>query len=516
MLHNYAGKHQYLTPPSLALHTAQLATRFIPDDAVLIDPCSGTGAIFDHLRSPKVARDIDPGFCDTPLDFLKASRTDFVSAGEKAAAICMNPPFRIQNQQKSAVVQFLNHAATCILRTGEWIVCIAPQQIRKPIKKKCDRIHDTLHLEHESVFEAMQPFHDVKNNKTKHVRVVVQVWRVIEDHIERPVFQQIQVPDFRLSYDPTPMPHFFIRIWTTMNQIGAVVACDESYSLQRDTHSKYNKTSVWLRGKKSNKIMVPGEYAICIAPITFSNYNVLGRVTETLHLVEENYIRENVYFFQPDTKKKKQVHLVVQVWQKRTQPSLTHGLHTKLRLTKEEEAKLPFRMTGNHKDADGTPSFYILRKGTGKDVGMTLTSTEIVGKVCRKGRKTIDRPFCSVFTMKRVTFDTKQMTSILAIHVAPEKRNAVFWTFHALYTMGVYTRYLGHGMYQGVQTINTSALKYMALYPDKIPTRESLNITTNFVGKDSKIQLDKENILRQQRLAMMYQTIPSTSSSPSR
>ena len=249
MLHNYAGKHQYLTPPFLALHTAQLATRFVPDNTILIDPCSGTGAIFEHLRSPKVARDIDPGFCDTPLDFLKASRKDFVSAGQ-AAAMCMNPPFRIQNQQKSAVVQFLNHAATCILRPGEWIVCIAPQQIRKPMKKKCDRIHDTLHLEHESVFEAMQPFHDVKNNKTKQVRVVVQVWRVIENKIERPVFQQIQIPDFRLSYDPTPMPHFFIRIWTTMNQIGAVVPCDESYSLQRDPNSRNKKTGVWLRGKK--------------------------------------------------------------------------------------------------------------------------------------------------------------------------------------------------------------------------------------------------------------------------
>ena len=266
-----------------------------------------------------------------------------------------------------------------------------------------------------------------------------------------------------------------------------------------------NGITVFLN--QSNKIMVPGEYAICIAPITFSNYNVLGRVTETLHLVEENYIRENICFFQPDTNKKKQVHLVVQVWQKRDQPSPTHGLHTKLRLTKEEEAALPFRMAGTHKVADGTPCFYILRKGTGKDVGMTLTSTEIVGKVWRKGRKTIDQPLCSVFTNKRVTFDTKQMTSILAIHVAPEARNTVFWTFHALYTSGVYARYLGHGMYQGVQTMNTSALKFMALYPDNIPTRDSLNITTNFIGEGNKIQIDKENILRQQRFANMYQTI---------
>ena len=62
-------------------------------------------------------------------------------------------------------------------------------------------------------------------------------------------------------------------------------------------------------------------------------------------------------------------------------------------------------------------------------------------------------------------------------------------------------------MYQGVQTMNTSALKFMALYPDNIPTRDSLNITTNFIGEGNKIQIDKENILRQQRFANMYQTI---------
>ena len=174
---------------------------------------------------------------------------DFITVGQKAA-ICMNPPFRIQKKKKSAVAQFLNHAA-CILVPGELIICIAPQAIRKPIKKKCDLIHDTLHLEYESVLEAMQPFFDVKNNKTKRVRVVVQVWRVTKHHIERPMFhRQTQVPEFRLCCEPTPMPHFFIRIWTTIDKIGAVVRCDDSYSLKRDANSGYNKTKIYLRGEK--------------------------------------------------------------------------------------------------------------------------------------------------------------------------------------------------------------------------------------------------------------------------
>lgn len=44
-----------------------------------------------------------------------------------------------------------------------------------------------------------------------------------------------------------------------MNQIGAVVACDESYSLQHDTHSKYNKTGVWLREKKRGTVFYKGK-----------------------------------------------------------------------------------------------------------------------------------------------------------------------------------------------------------------------------------------------------------------
>ena len=254
---------------------------------------------------------------------------------------------------------------------------------------------------------------------------------------------------------------------------------------------------------QSARMLAPNEYVVCIAPITFSNYNVLGSVDKHLHLVEENFIRRNITFLKPDTNKKKQVHLVIQVWQKQEGPSPTHGLHEKLTLTKQQT--LPFKLKAYHNVSDGTPSFYILRKGTGKDVGMTLTSNEIVGKVLRKGRRTIgDR---SVFEQKHVTFCSKKHASIVAIHVnEAEKTKEMLRTFHRLYTVGIYTRYLGYGMYQGVQTINTSALKFMALYPDKVPTRESLHIKINFIGDKQKIEVDQKNRSKRKRFVKFYQS----------
>lgn len=256
---------------------------------------------------------------------------------------------------------------------------------------------------------------------------------------------------------------------------------------------------------QSAKMLTPNEYVICIAPITFSNYNVLGSVDKHLHLVEEYYIGRNITFLKPDTNKKKKVHLVIQVWQKQESPSPTHGLHKKLTLTKKEEALLPFKLRGYYNVSDGAPSFYILRKGTGKDVGMTLTSNEIVGKVLRKGRRTIgDR---SVFEKKHVTFCSKKHSSILAIHVNDtEKTREMLRTFHRLYTMGIYTRYLGYGMYRGVQTINTSALKFMTMYPDKVPSRESLHIKINFIGDRQKLEMDQKNWLKRKRIRNLYQS----------
>lgn len=100
-----AGKHQYMTSGELAKFTADVICKQVSKDIVIIDPCVGLSAIYKYIREPKVSRDIDPAFCDTPLDFLKSSRKDFVKKNI-GASICMNPPFRIANQQRSAVIQF--------------------------------------------------------------------------------------------------------------------------------------------------------------------------------------------------------------------------------------------------------------------------------------------------------------------------------------------------------------------------------------------------------------------------
>ena len=147
-----AGKHQYITSENLAKFTAEIACKLVSKDIVIIDPCVGTGAIYKHIRFPKISRDIDANFCDKPLNFLKSSREDFVEKNTQAL-ICMNPPFRIEKQQKSAVIQFINHSAK-ILLNGEYIISICPQSIRRNINM-C-QINENLNLKHEYLFKDME------------------------------------------------------------------------------------------------------------------------------------------------------------------------------------------------------------------------------------------------------------------------------------------------------------------------------------------------------------------------
>ena len=127
---------------------------------------------------------------------------------------------------------------------------------------------------------------------------------------------------------------------------------------------------------------------------------------------------------------------------------------------------------------------------------MTLTSDRVVGKVCRKGRKTISNPLCSTYVTKNVTFGSSNFSTIFAVH--SKKKTNLLGTFHTLYTTGMYARYLGYGMHQGVQTISMTAMKYMAMYPEKVPSRQSLGIKINFIGDKAKIAVDKEHMLTQQ------------------
>lgn len=232
-----AGKHQYMTSDELAKFTAEIICKQVSKDVVIIDPCVGLSAIYKYIRSPKVARDIDPRFCTTPLDFLKSSRKDFVKENMKAS-ICMNPPFRIANQQRSAVIQFLNHASN-ILFNGEFIVSICPQSIRRVINMI--KINEHLKLKHEYAFKDMQSFNDLKNKKMKKVRIVVQLWQVEKTIQYRPPLLQLSKikKEFELSYNISPLPHFFIRIWTTLAKLGEVIPSYEISSIKNISDKKW-------------------------------------------------------------------------------------------------------------------------------------------------------------------------------------------------------------------------------------------------------------------------------------
>ena len=216
---------------------------------MIIDPCCGTGNIFKHLREPKIACDIDPTLCAEPIDFLKATRNNYVTDGP--AAICMNPPFRLDKSRKCGVVAFLNHAAQSILHPKEFIICIAPQSVRRVSKRKCDQIYNTLHLVYECIIQNIQPFLDVKTNKTKYVRVVIQVWQVRRELTVHPIIKNESVDDFELCYNPNPAPDFFLQRWTCTKKLGVVTQCDDTYTMKQcNSSSSYNKTEIWLRGKK--------------------------------------------------------------------------------------------------------------------------------------------------------------------------------------------------------------------------------------------------------------------------
>lgn len=270
----------------------------------------------------------------------------------------------------------------------------------------------------------------------------------------------------------------------------------------------------------------PREYLVVIAGHASSNYNNLGKIDSTLHLREEHYIIGRTKFVKAIEGKEKDINAVIQVWQKEKTVSSTFKLHERLKLTKEETQGLPF--TSHFKAntlTDGVADFYILRKSTGRDVGMVLTSEEVVGKLPRKGRRTVcgvcvsppeskkpikrcaqkrskascaapcvwEPKLCSLVVKKQVTFSENDPASLIAISMKPkESREQAMWKFHGLYTMGFYRRYLGHQMTDMPQSIKGEGLLFMYKYPEKVPTRESLGIRKFWIGTPEQLKQMRE------------------------
>jgi len=171
-----AKRSQFFTQKDLAMFVGKLINKSVDNDITVIDPCVGGGAIYQYIREPRIAADVDTSYFPKKLgdvetrDFLQTKRTDY---GSGALAVCMNPPFKLGKKQTSGVVDFLNKCDE-ILNKGEIVVSIASQADRQ--ESKIMQVKPTLHLVKEYIILKAQPFDDKVKNKTVPVNVCVQVW----------------------------------------------------------------------------------------------------------------------------------------------------------------------------------------------------------------------------------------------------------------------------------------------------------------------------------------------------
>ena len=93
----------------------------------------------------------------------------------------------------------------------------------------------------------------------KRVRIVVQLWQVEKTIQYRPSLIQLSKieKDFELSYNVEPLPHFFIRIWTTLSKLGEVIPSCEIGPVKVITDKKWiifqkNKKLGTMNNKKKN------------------------------------------------------------------------------------------------------------------------------------------------------------------------------------------------------------------------------------------------------------------------
>lgn len=183
-----ALKSQFFTQPLLAKFVAKIINNSVGEKVTILDPCVGGGAIYQHIREPRIAADVDVQYFPEKLgkvakrDFLKSTREELNISG--GLAICMNPPFRLAKSQLSSVVDFLKQCDK-ILKKGEIIVTVAGQAERQ--EKKLIEIPPQLHLTKEYIILPKQPFDDKVKNKISKVNVCVQVWEKQDTKQERPI-----------------------------------------------------------------------------------------------------------------------------------------------------------------------------------------------------------------------------------------------------------------------------------------------------------------------------------------
>ena len=328
--------------------------------------------------------------------------------------------------------------------------------------------------------------------------------------------------------------------------------------------------------EKAETIMRDGEYAIVIAPHTVSNVNNLLKIPKALHLKKEYIIRGGIIFTKPQlakgdnscntkddcksrckTKKcnteancvnnecveKKSINTIIQVWRKDAHAPFLPGITSKT-FTVKDESSLPFTASTSQGSETKVPDFFILRKASGKDVGMVLDHADLkilledtYGRKDRKARKTCrslcnapsgsdektrrkcglkktegdcSKPcnwveLCSMYTTKTVSYAEKAAASLVPIFVKDGFNvEKIKRQFHEVFTRDVYTRFLGYHTEQGGQTISPKFISYAYMNHRFIPTREALGITTEVVGTKAQVKQFEKRMGDVAKLNEMY------------
>lgn len=168
-----------------------------------VDPCAGKNHLFKVLPKPKIRFDIDDGH-----NFFDLSREDFKM---QKITFVMNPPFTLPGQQ-NGVVKFLNHAAQH-MKPGEYVICVAPQTMRR--WPNIFKVNARLHLLQEHIF--LQRCIYKNNGKKKKVASVIQVWKYCDVRVQKPLFLKLHA-DFCARY--THEADFFMCVWGVAEKIG--------------------------------------------------------------------------------------------------------------------------------------------------------------------------------------------------------------------------------------------------------------------------------------------------------
>lgn len=247
---------------------------------------------------------------------------------------------------------------------------------------------------------------------------------------------------------------------------------------------------------KASTILKEGEYVITVCPPTVSNYNQIQKVAEPLILKQEYNFSKAIPFFDFDKQKNTKIYTTFQVWQRGSDKTVSPTSKLKISLTKKEELNSDIIIKNYDSAApklDDPPICFLSRYHTGKDVGRVYTSKETYGKIRRQGfnveynEKKNDIKMTPFETKKGLSYNVKGASSLVGVYIRDRRKAAYAMAkLHYLHMAGYYARCLGYYLFEGIQTIPTTYIRYL-MQNINVPTRESLGIETFTIGNSTDV-----------------------------